>query len=94
MYSKWTQHLKDPRDQEKFKEQVILSVEVLRRLKDILTEFEDSLTRTETTVNVYSSPSWAYEQAHKNGNRETIQKVKQLIDIDQQRINNEPKPIG
>jgi hypothetical protein len=94
MYTEWTSHLKSDEAKQNFENQIINSVDVLRRLNAILNHYEKSLDRTETSIDTYALPNWEHRQAHKNGNREIIQRIKTLIDIDQQRIKDDPKSTG
>lgn len=84
MYIEWTKHLKDPENKERFTKEIYSARSVLERLFDILVEKEQSLDRSETNMSVYETPNWDYRQAHKNGNREAISFLKNLINLDQQ----------
>lgn len=94
MYIDWTKHLKTPEAKLEFENSVVGAIDVLRRLKDIIADYEKALDRSETSISTYTLPNWAERQAHKNGNREAFHNIKTLIDIDQQRITNDPKLIG
>lgn len=87
MYTKWTQHLKDPEDKERFVNSILGSKIVLRRLQDLLKEEEQSLDRSETDIRVFDQPNWAERQAFKNGYRSCLGVLNKLIDLDHQRDN-------
>lgn len=84
MWIEWTKHLKSPKEKEDFERYVLGSKSLLNRLKDIVEEKEKALDRSELSIETYSIPSWDYRQAHKNGNRESLQWLKQLVDLDRQ----------
>ena len=87
MYTKWTQHLKDPEEKERFVNSILGSKIVLRRLQDLLKEEEQSLDRSETDIRVFDQPNWAERQAFKNGYRSCLGVLQKLIDLDHQRDN-------
>lgn len=87
MYTKWTQHLKDPEEKERFVNSILGSKIVLRRLQDLLKEEEQSLDRSETDIRVFDQPNWAERQAFKNGYRSCLGVLNKLIDLDHQRDN-------
>lgn len=89
MYLEWTSHLKDPKEKSEFEKEVLRAKDVLDRLKQIILNKENTLDRIETSIQVYDTPNWDVRQAHKNGNRETLMFFRKLVDIDQQRTNND-----
>lgn len=52
---------------------------VLGRLLALAEEWEDELNRQETTIADYNTPNWAVRQAHRNGDRSRIKKLKDLL---------------
>lgn len=88
MYTKWTSHLQEQEEKEKFQRAVRGSKPVLERLKDILNDQENELNRAETDPRNYEVPNWDYRQAHNNGYRQCLYILKKLIDLDQQETNN------
>lgn len=84
MYTKWTQHIKDQDAKDRFEKLIYSSREVLDRLQVILKEDERVLNRSETDTKNFDSPNWDYRQAFKNGQRNKIDDVLRLIDLDQQ----------
>ncbi len=90
MITKWTQHLKDPKDQEDFKEMLLRSRHVLDRLSAICDEFESSIERSEQSPKVYDCANWSHLQAHYNGFKQCLSQFKSLLD---QRDINERRPV-
>jgi hypothetical protein len=86
MYLDWTKHLTDVKEQDRFQKSVLGSKQVLDRLGAILKEYEKSLDRSETDVSTYETPNWDYKQAHKNGYRACLTKIRDLINLDQRII--------
>ncbi len=84
MLTEWTSHLHNSKDKEDFQRQVQGSKPVLSRLMDIISLKEKALDRSEISIETYSLPSWEFRQAHKNGNRESLQFMKTLVDLDKQ----------
>jgi len=82
----WTKNLGSEQDKEDFQRRVQNSKEVLDRLSEILTEYEKSLDRSETDLKTYDVPNWDYKQAHKNGYRACLYRIKELINLDQRII--------
>jgi len=82
MLSAWTQHLKDPKAKQEFENYVKGSKQLLNRLNDILDGIEKDLDRSETKIEAFDNPNWAYLQAYKNGQRSALEKTKTLISID------------
>lgn len=85
MLSVWTQHLRNkPEEKQQFEEYVKSSKLLINRLNDILDEFDKSLERSETSLEAFDNPNWAYKQAFMNGYRGCLQKLKTAISIDQE----------
>ena len=54
---------------------------LLSRLLSVLDEWEKEIENRETSTSDYDSPSWAYKQAHYNGQKSTLSKIKRLFDF-------------
>jgi len=80
MISKWTSHLKDPSEIERFKSSVEGSRTVLNRLKVIIEEREKALEASETES--FDSPAWAYRQAASIGAKAELKQIKRLLEND------------
>lgn len=86
MYVEWTKHLQDNSEAKNiFTRKILSSREVLDRIKDIIEEKEKAIDRSETSIEAYNTPNWDVRQAHKNGNRESLNWLKKLVDLDQQK---------
>ncbi len=85
MFSRWTQHLKDPKEKEDFEREIWSAKRVLERQKAIIDEDETALDRSEMNQHIYDLPNWENRQAHKNGNRQYMHTMRILIDLDQQK---------
>jgi hypothetical protein len=84
MYTKWYSHIKDPEEQERFRNQVLSAKPVLERLVTLLETELDGLDRSETDIKSFDLPNWAYRQAYKNGARAELNMMTKLIDLNQQ----------
>ena len=85
MYTKWTEHLKTDREKSDFQKSVQASKYILDRLLDILEEVKLSLETSEINLNNYDNSGWAFKQAHINGQKASLDYIKKLINLDQQR---------
>jgi hypothetical protein len=75
----WTKHLPDADRREDFEKTLRNNTLIFRRLTDILTEMEQSIYSETRGTAQYNSPAWDCLQAHRNGNLETLKKLKDLI---------------
>jgi hypothetical protein len=89
MLTVWTKNLKTKEEQDNFNNQVLGARPVLERLRDLIDEKLQGLDGTELTLKAYDNPNWAYQQAHKNGYKGALSLLKELINLDQQKANNE-----
>lgn len=85
MQTAWTKNLKSDVDQLHFQNSLRGAKKVLERLSDLLDEEEASIDRSELNVDTYDTASWSYKQAHKNGQRAMLRKIKNLITLDQEK---------
>jgi len=83
MISAWTKHLKSEEEKTKFKNSVLGSRVVLERLQELINEIEDEQTQIERSPKLYDMPNWDYRQAHLNGFKDCLLKIKKIITIDQ-----------
>jgi hypothetical protein len=84
MITAWTKHLKTEEEKERFKNSVLGSKTVLRRLQELLDEVEDDLDKTELNTKIYDIPNWDYRQADMNGFRRCLRTIRSIINLDQQ----------
>lgn len=75
---KWTKHVKEA-DKEQFTKTVLASLPALNRLKEILEEELEQLSKQEASLSDYSDASWSHKQAHRNGERAFARKVLELL---------------
>ena len=81
----WTKNLKTAEEKEIFDNTLKGSRIVLNRLMELLNEEEEAITSSEVTLDTYSTPNWAEKQAHQNGQRSMLIKLKKIINLDQQK---------
>ena len=74
---KWTSHLKSAEEQQKFRDYVLSSVGVLKRLADILEIKVDA--REVFKEEDYKNPSWAFMQADRNGYVRALREIQQML---------------
>lgn len=79
MYTDWTKHLKDEQDKKDFERTVQGSSQALNRLLDLITEYQDTISLSENDIRIFDQPNWEYRQAFKNGQRCSLQKIRDLI---------------
>lgn len=84
MQSKWTQHLKTEEEKAEFERDIRNSKFILDRLNQILVDMERELDREEISPRAYDLPNWDYRQAHSNGFRQCLSKIKIITTLDQQ----------
>lgn len=78
----WTAHLTNsPKEKQDFERAVILSTEVLNRLRQILEDREKSIDKLDFSLSSYDHASWPYKQAHLNGRRAELVEIKQLLTL-------------
>lgn len=82
MISAWHKHLSTEAEKDNFKNQVLGSKPVLRRLQELLKEVEDDLDRAELDTKIYDIPNWDYRQADINGFRRALKTVNKIIKVD------------
>jgi hypothetical protein len=83
MISAWTKHLSSQEEKNQFKNEVLGSKIVLRRLQALLDEMKNDSENQELSTKLYESPSWAYIQADANGYKRCLKQVSKLINLDQ-----------
>lgn len=83
MITKWTSHITDPEDKERFRSHILSAKPVLARLGQMLDEEESNLDMREISVTAFDNPNWAYRQAYMNGCRAFLKMIRKAIDLDQ-----------
>lgn len=89
MFTKWTQHLKDPIEKQRFVNEILSSKSILDHLGVILESMEKTLERSERSPKAYDAPNWQYRQAHCNGYLQCLYEIKAFVNLDQQEIVND-----
>lgn len=74
----WTKNLRDS-DKENFQATVTGSISALRRLKELLAEFENDISKSELTEADFLSTDWSHKAAFRNGQRSAYNKIKELL---------------
>lgn len=77
----WTKHLKDETQKQNFEDLVRNSTIVLGRLREVLLEQRDELSRKELTEKDFDVPNWSERQAFRNGDRARLEKVLNLLEF-------------
>ena len=77
--SDWIKHLGTEEERKEFAKSVSGASHVLERLADIIDEKIAGLDHEEMSSKSYENPSWAYKQAHINGERNGLTKIKNLL---------------
>ena len=66
-------------EKESFTRVLLADRTVLGRLYKIIQEWDDELSRQETSIADYDTPSWSEKQAHRNGLRAGYRKLRDLL---------------
>lgn len=75
----WTKHISNEDAKEDFAKVVYNSTVVLMRLRDMLTEYEKELARIEVKSDSYENSAWCFKQAHINGRKQELKRLKDLL---------------
>ena len=75
----WTKHIKDAVKKEEFEKTIRASQTIVSRLIELLDEQISGLDKQETSISDYETPSWSEKQAHRNGQRSTLRRLKDLL---------------
>lgn len=76
----WFQDLKSKEDQANFKKMVLGSKIVLdKAIKIVYTKIKDGES---SSLEDYTSPSWAYKQADKNGYVRALKEIIEILTVD------------
>lgn len=81
----WTKNLKTEEEKKRFESSLISAKPILQRLADMLSEEEETISRAEILPEVYDTANWSHLQAHRNGQKSILRKIRQLINLDQQK---------
>lgn len=81
MHIDWTKHLEDQKSKDEFEALLRNNTRILRRLQEIVSEWEGTVVRQERSVKQYETPNWAQLTSHRNGNVEILQRLKDLLSL-------------
>lgn len=84
MYTKWYTHIKDPEQQDKFRDQILSAKPVLERIAQILQEEKQGIDTSITSIKAFDTPNWDVKRAFKDGCLCELNFVNKLIDLEQQ----------
>lgn len=82
MITKWTSHIKDLDEAERFKNQVLSARSVLERLQAIFEEERKAAELSNLTLKDFDTPNWDYRQAYKNGYLTAVHFLLKTLDLD------------
>lgn len=74
----WTYGFDQKEQAKEFNKTVGNSTEVLNRLDSIIHNMQIALFDEESSTEDYANSDWAYLQAHRNGMKEVLRKLKKL----------------
>lgn len=80
----WVKHLRNPKEQEKFKNTLLGSKTILERQTKVLSEKEEEVEKEILDKKSFDLPNWDYRQAYNNGYIAGLQYIKKLNTLDQQ----------
>lgn len=82
MITKWTSHLSDPEEKERFENQVMSAKPVLERLAQILKEDRDQFEAGEMSAKYFDTPNWDYKSAYNLGCKFYNTIVQKIINLE------------
>ena len=89
MKTVWTQHIENLDEKIQFEKSLLNSKWILDHLNTLLDRLEDGLDHQELSPKAYDQPNWDYRQAHANGFRQCLRKIKLLTTLDQKDTNDQ-----
>lgn len=75
----WMKHISDPKKKQDFEAVLRNSTVVIARLRSLCAEWENELNTQEMKISDYDTPNWAEKQAHRNGDRSRLRKLRDLL---------------
>lgn len=85
MKIRWTQHIRNEDEKQRFNNTVWSAKVVLDRALDILKEEENAMERTELSLDTFEKPNWAERQAYMNGYKKALRIAQDILNLDQQK---------
>lgn len=77
----WTRHLVDPSQKESFEKVIRNSTLLMSRIQDMLNELDQEIERSEISTKAFEDPNWQYRQAHINGQKNMLYKLKDIFNV-------------
>jgi hypothetical protein len=74
----WVKDIRDPVEKENFKKFLLGNEKLLDKLSKIVHNY---IRESEYKTTDYDSASWAYKQAHANGEKAAFEKILKLLDL-------------
>jgi hypothetical protein len=84
MYSKWTDHLQDPKAKSDFERDIWSSRLVLDRVVQVIDEKDKELRVTTESESMFDKPNWEFRRAYKDGYAAALRNIKAFVDLDKQ----------
>lgn len=75
----WIQHIRDSKEKADFEAYIRNCTQILTRLRDIIEAEEQAIYQDEATEAQYDD-GWQFSQAHRNGKKDALRKLKKLTD--------------
>jgi len=75
----WTNHLQDPQKKEDFEKTLRNNTLIFDRMNAILDQWEADINKMDRGKEQYKQAGWMPYMAHRNGNKEIIQRMRDLI---------------
>jgi hypothetical protein len=69
----------DPAKKQTIEAAIRNSTPLVRQLNLVLDKWEEELTSAESKITDYDTPAWDVRQAHRNGDRARIRKLRDLL---------------
>lgn len=76
--SRWRERSISDNEWDKVKKMVLANPTLLTLLDVILEDMEETVTKEEATNDQYETPSWAFLQAHRNGQKNVLKELRKL----------------
>lgn len=69
----------DPSKRDTFEQAIRNSTVAMSRLYELVDEWEKEIDSAEAKIDDYDNPSWSHKQAHRNGDRSRLRKLRDLL---------------
>lgn len=79
MNKTWYKDCKDDKEKEERSHNLVAAVPSLRVLKSILLDYKRDIEYNQSKADLYDSPNWAYQQADFLGQKRSLDKILELL---------------